>query len=391
MDRVYNRNILVADDQPEIVDDYLRILTSETIRKNDLDALERVLFNDAKTESQSSYAQGINFNVITATQGEEAISLIKDAVKENRPFTVAFLDIRMPPGIDGVHTASEIRKVDPNIHIVFVTAYSDFSHGDILTLMDSTDKFLFLRKPFDADEIKQLALALSEKWNLDRMVNQRTQELKLTRTISIRALAELAELRDFNTGFHIKRVAEYSKLIARVLSRRREPEWCKYITERYIEDIGESSVLHDIGKIGIPDHILLKPGKLTRKEREVMKIHSTIGGDALAKAVKEIEVESFLTLGKHIAYYHHEKFDGSGYPKGLKGETIPLSARIVALADVYDALTSDRPYRKAYSHDVAFRMITQKMGKAQFDPVVLETFIKNEKEVKRIHRTYRQS
>ena len=390
MDRIYNRKILVADDQPEIIDDYLRILTSESIKKNDLDELERVLFNDAKTEAQES-VQGINFNVITATQGEEAISLVKGAVEGKQPFTVAFLDIRMPPGIDGVHAASEIRRIDPNIHIVFVTAYSDFSHGDILTLMDSTDKFLFLRKPFDADEIKQLALALSEKWNLDRMVNQRTQELKLTRTISIRALAELAELRDFNTGFHIKRVAEYSKLIARVLSRRKEPKWCKYITERYIEDIGESSVLHDIGKIGIPDHILLKPGKLTPKERELMKIHSTIGGDALAKAVKEIEVQSFLTLGKQIAYYHHEKFNGTGYPKGLKGETIPLSARIVALADVYDALTSDRPYRKAFSHDVAFRMITQKMGEAQFDPVVLETFTRNEKEVKRIHKTYRQN
>jgi len=388
MQKIYKRKILVTDDQPEVIEDYIRILNSDHHAQDELSVMEADLFGDIYANEQSQLRHSVKYQIHAANQGEDAISMVKEAIEANDPFAVAFLDVRMPPGLDGVHTASEIRRIDPDIHIVFVTAYSDFSHAEILKLMDSTDKFLFLRKPFDADEIRQLALALSEKWNLDKMVNKRTQELKLTRTVSIRALAELAELRDYNTGLHLKRVAEYSKLIARSLSRRREPKWCKYITEQYIEDIGESSVLHDIGKIGIPDHILLKPGRLTPKERELMKIHASIGGDALAKAVKEIEIQSFLTLGKQIAYYHHEKFNGSGYPIGLKGEEIPLSARIVALADVYDALTSNRPYRKAYLHEAAFKIITQKKGQAQFDPVILETFTKNEAEFKKIHKKY---
>ncbi|RPI42707.1 MAG: response regulator, partial [Bacteroidetes bacterium] len=311
MHRLHNRKILVTDDQPEVVEDYIRILKSRSSSGDALDALERDLFGDTSGDNAGCRIPGIRYDVTTASQGEEAISRVKQALDEDDPFAVAFLDIRMPPGIDGVHAAREIRRMDPDIHIVFVTAYSDFSHTEILKLMDSTDKYLFLRKPFDADEIRQLALALSEKWHLDKMVNERNRELQLTRMVGIRALAELAELRDCTTGTHLKRVAEYSKLVARILSRRKEPKWCKYITEQYIQDIGESSVLHDIGKIGIPDYILLKPGKLTRKERELMKIHTTIGGDTLAKAVKEIEIQSFLTLGREIAYNHHEWFDGS--------------------------------------------------------------------------------
>ncbi|MGA1844911.1 MAG: HD-GYP domain-containing protein [bacterium] len=389
MHRMHNRRILVTDDQPEVVEDYLRILKSRKVTGDELDALERDLFGETSGDNPGSQASEIQYNVSTARQGEEAISRVKKALEEDDPFAVAFLDVRMPPGIDGVHAAREIRRMDPNIHIVFVTAYSDFSHTEICRLMESTDKYLFLRKPFDADEIRQLALALSEKWQLDKMVNERTRELQITRTVGIRALAELAELRDCTTGTHLKRVAEYSKLIARILSRRKEPKWCKYITEQYIQDIGESSVLHDIGKIGIPDNILLKPGRLTPKERELMKIHTTIGGDTLAKAVEEIEIQSFLTLGREIAYHHHEWFNGSGYPRGLKGEEIPLSARIVALADVYDALTSDRPYRKAYPHATAFRLITGKRGKVQFDPVVLESFLHHEEAFKNIHSQYR--
>ncbi|MGA1874235.1 MAG: HD-GYP domain-containing protein, partial [bacterium] len=260
--------------------------------------------------------------------------------------------------------------------------------GEAQGSLDLVGRYVFLHKPFDACEIKQLALALIEKWNLRKTIKKKTEELKLAHTTTIRALAELAELRDTDTGNHLKRVSQYSKLIARKLGERRELKWCNYVTEQYVMDIGESSVLHDIGKVGIPDTILLKPDKLTIEEFELMKTHTTIGGDTLTRADKEVGIRSFLTLGKEVAYYHHEKFDGTGYPRGLRGESIPLSARIVALADVYDALTSQRPYRKELSHDTAFHIITKEMGNTHFDPVILEIFCCYEQEFNKIHLQY---
>ena len=150
-------------------------------------------------------------------------------------------------------------------------------------------------------------------------------------------------------------------------------------------DIGESCILHDIGKVGIADSILLKPGKLTDEEFEIMKTRTTIGGNVLSDAVMELGDESFLTLACEIAYHHHEKWDGSGYPKGLKGEEIPLSARIMALADVYDALSSNRPYRKALPDETVYKIITEEMGLNHFDPAILQIFsecIEEFKEVK---------
>lgn len=378
----YNRKILVVDDQPEILEDYLRILGSSTNEKGDeLTALEAELFGDSNTTAHVSSISSLieeEYKIDTASQGVEAISLVKQAVTEKEPFTVAFIDVRMPPGINGVQAAYEIRKIDPDIEIVFVTAYSDVSRGEILDLMGTSDKILYIRKPFDADAIKQLALTLTEKWNLNKTIDKKTAELKLNHAITIRVLAGLAELRDTDTGNHLNRVSEYSKFIARELGKLGAPKWCKYITPMYVEDIGQSSVLHDIGKVGIPDSILLKKGKLTASEFELMKGHTIIGGDALTKADEEMGIQSFLTLAKEIAYYHHEKFDGTGYPMGLKGEEIPLSARIVALADVYDALTSNRPYREALPHEMAAKIITGEMGKKHFDPTILDVFINNQ-------------
>lgn len=385
----YNRQILVVDDQPEILEDYLRILVpAHKDEDNELASLEANLFGRIDETAQTSSRIEYDYELVTASQGEEALSLVKRAVSGNAPFAVAFMDIRMPPGINGVEAAAKIRQIDQDIEIVFVTAYSDVPRDEILNMIGSVDKLLYLRKPFDADEIKQLALALTEKWNLNKTLKNKTEELIQTHTIAIRALAELAELRDTNTGTHLKRVAEYSKFIARELRKCEEPKWCKYVTDRYVEDLGQSSVLHDIGKVGIPDSILLKPGTLTEEEFELMKTHTTIGGEALAKADKESGIQSFLTLGKEIAYYHHERFDGTGYPKGLRGEDIPLSARIVALADVYDAITSDRPYVKASSHEKAFKIITEKLGTKHFDPIILEIFCNNEAEFKKIHDKY---
>lgn len=207
------------------------------------------------------------------------------------------------------------------------------------------------------------------------------KKVQSARNATILGLAKLAEYRDADTGAHLERIREYSKVLAHELSK--QTKYRRYISPDYIEDIYNSAILHDIGKVGIPDSILLKPGRLTTDEFDVVKRHSALGGDALKAVEAKIEGQSFLSLGKEIAYYHHEKWDGTGYPKGLKGEQIPLSARIVALADVYDALTSKRVYKEAFSHEAAMEIIVKDREK-HFDPEIVDAFITHEAEFRRI-------
>lgn len=192
-----------------------------------------------------------------------------------------------------------------------------------------------------------------------------------SRLALIMSLAKLAEFRDKETGYHLERIREYSRCLA--LELKLNPKFKDYITEEYIDDLYYSSILHDIGKVGVPDTILLKPGKLTTKEFEIIKTHTIIGGDAINAIESKMNNRTYLVLGREIAYYHHEKWDGTGYPKGLKGEEIPLSARIVALADVYDALISKRIYKKPYTHEQVVKIINKSKGK-QFDPDIIVAF-----------------
>ena len=196
-------------------------------------------------------------------------------------------------------------------------------------------------------------------------------QLQRTQGAAIRALARLAEYRDPETGFHLQRICEYTRLIA-VEVHIRAP-YSFRITMEYANDISLSSMLHDVGKVSIPDHILLKPGRLDSEEWEVMKKHTVFGWEVLHKADRELGEQSFLTLAASIALSHHERFDGTGYPNGTAGEQIPLSARISAIADVYDALTSARPYKAAWSHEVAVKEILGQSG-AHFDPVLVSIF-----------------
>jgi len=222
---------------------------------------------------------------------------------------------------------------------------------------------------------------ITERKRLERDLLESYRHAQNARAATIVGLAKLAEYRDEATGAHLERIREYARIIAKELANK--SEYKGYITPDYIDDIYSSSILHDIGKVGVPDSVLLKPGKLTKEEFEVIKRHSSLGGDALKAVESQIEGKSFLTLGKEIAYFHHEKWDGTGYPKGLKGEEIPLSARIVALADVYDALTSKRIYKDAYTHDKAKEIIVSDSGK-HFAPDVVEAFLLHEQEFKRI-------
>ncbi|MBI4792666.1 MAG: PAS domain S-box protein [Deltaproteobacteria bacterium] len=216
---------------------------------------------------------------------------------------------------------------------------------------------------------------ITERKKMEKKLLESYRLIDRSRTTAILALAKLAEFRDKDTGCHLERIREYSKILAAELAK--QPSYQHYITREYIDDIYLSSILHDIGKVGIPDYILLKPGKLTMEEYETMKCHSVYGGDALCESEKQTAGQSFLTIGKQIAYYHHEKWDGSGYPNGLAGPKIPLSARIVALADAYDALTSQRCYKSAISHERAKEIIIRDAG-IHFDPDVVEAFLAQE-------------
>ncbi len=227
---------------------------------------------------------------------------------------------------------------------------------------------------------------ITERKKLEKDLLESYRSLQNARAVTILGLAKLAEYRDQNTGAHLERIREYARIIATALSRNEK--YSDYITSEYIEDLYISSILHDIGKVGIPDAILLKPERLTQKEFEIVKCHTTLGGDALKAAEAQIEGQSFLTIGKEISYHHHEKWDGSGYPKGLKGEEIPLSARLVALADVYDALTSDRIYKRAYTHHKAMEILVAERGR-HFDPDIIDAFLLHEEDFKAIRSTMR--
>jgi PAS domain S-box-containing protein len=228
---------------------------------------------------------------------------------------------------------------------------------------------------------------VTERLKAEREKLHLESQLHEARSATILGLAKLAEYRDEGTGTHLERIREYSRIIAQQMAIL--PKYRDYISPLYVEDIFRSSILHDIGKVGVPDAILLKPGELTTDEFEIIKTHAVLGGDALDAIESQIEGTSFLTLGKEIAYYHHEKWDGSGYPKGLEGEQIPLSARMVALADVYDALTSKRFYKDAYSHDRAREIIVDLKG-THFDPDVVEAFLAAESQFDQIRRAMQE-
>ena len=209
----------------------------------------------------------------------------------------------------------------------------------------------------------------------------RTQELIRTRDAVIFGLAKLAESRDPETGHHLERIAAYSTRLASAI--RRHPKYHDAIPASFMQTIGINSALHDIGKVGIPDHVLLKPGPLTEEEIAIMRHHPRIGADCIEQIQRRLGESTFLHQAREIALYHHERWDGTGYPFGIHSEEIPLSARIVTIADVYDALTSRRVYKDPYSHAVSVEKIKQAAGR-QFDPQLVEIFLSIESQFEEI-------
>ena len=217
---------------------------------------------------------------------------------------------------------------------------------------------------------------------------QRYGDLLRTRDAVIFGLAKLAESRDPDTGNHLERIAVYSTRLATVL--RRNPRYRRQLTPAFVKLIGISSALHDIGKVGIEDSILLKPGQFEEQERLVMQMHVAIGGKCIREIESQLGRSNFLQMAREIAFCHHERWDGSGYPKGLAGEEIPLAARIVAVADVYDALATKRVYKAAFPHAKCVEMIRAEAGK-QFDPAVVDAFLEVEAEFRAIAQRCRDA
>ena len=211
------------------------------------------------------------------------------------------------------------------------------------------------------------------------------RELLLTQDITIESMANLAEYRDPETGGHIKRTRRYVKLLSEHI--KKHDKYKHFLSDATIDMLYKSAPLHDIGKVGIPDNILLKPGRLTEEEFEVMKTHTTIGRDVIKSSVRKLGKKSFLTLAAEIAYSHQEKWDGSGYPQGLKGEAIPISGRLMALADVYDALISKRVYKSPSSHVKSVDIIKKGRG-THFDPDMVDAFLEIHEQFRTIAREF---
>lgn len=311
-----------------------------------------------------------DYVIMFARSGDVALRL---ATESAPPPDLILLDVIMP-GMDGYEVCRRLKagKSTGNIPVIFVTGQSeevDEARGLSLGAVD------YISKPFKASLVKtRVANQLELKRHrdrLDELVRERTQELALTKEVTIEAMATLAEWRDPETGGHIKRTQNYVRLLADYLAKH--SKYADQLDANTVELLYLSAPLHDVGKISIPDSILLKPDRLTDEEFTEMKHHTVRGRDALAAAERKLGGNSFLRLAREIAYGHHERWDGKGYPQGLMGEAISLPARLMALADVYDALTSRRVYKQALPHEEVVRMIVAGRG-SQFDPEVVDAF-----------------
>ena len=319
------------------------------------------------------------YKVKAAIDGEKALRI----AQSDAPPDLILLDIMMP-GMDGYEVCRRLQAnpVTRDIPIIFLTAKAGIEDEKMGLELGAVD---YITKPISPPIVlarvrNHLALKASADFLrnkadfLEAEVVRRTAEVMAIQDVTIMAMASLAETRDSDTGNHIRRTQHYVKVLAQHL--RKHPRFASVLDDdRYIALLFKSAPLHDIGKVGIPDRILLKPGKLTFEEFEIMKTHTTLGRDAIQSAEEHLGMKvEFLNLAKEIAYGHQEKWDGSGYPQGAAGEAIPVGARLMAVADVYDALISRRVYKEGMPHDKAAAIIVQGRGQ-HFDPDIVDAFV----------------
>ncbi|MBF0120129.1 MAG: response regulator [Desulfobacterales bacterium] len=345
MDNIKRFKVLIVDDTPMNI---------------------QVVANVLKTEG---------YQIAFAQNGKSALDKIRAT-----EFDLILLDVMMPE-MDGFQVSAKLKEegLATKTPIIFLTAKTETESIVKGFEMGAVD---YITKPFNSVELlararthlelKNSRDVLSE-WNnnLQKKVQEQVAQIYSANIGTIFALAKLAESRDSDTGAHLERVREYSKEL--LIELRKHPKYSD-ITDDYIKYVYEASPLHDIGKVGIKDSILVKPGKLTYEEFEIMKTHTTIGAETLERVNELYPGNTFVSVGYEIALNHHEKWDGSGYPQGLKEENIPLSGRVVALSDVYDALLSKRCYKPAFSNEDAIKIIVEGKGK-HFDPDIVDSFL----------------
>ena len=331
-----------------------------------------------------------HYRTRTASSGKEALAMVRAG-----PPDLVLLDVMMP-GMSGFEVCRDLkaRAETKDIPVIFLTALDDvrdekigFDAGAVDYITKPISQPILLARVKNHLALKAAADFLKDKNRyLIAEVARRTEQVQIIQDVTIMAMASLAETRDNSTGNHIRRTQHYVRALATKLSSL--PRYASELDEQTIESLFKSAPLHDIGKVGIPDAILLKPGKLTPEEFEIMKNHTVLGRDTILAAEKMIDAPStFLRHAREIAMSHQEKWDGSGYPEGLAGEAIPLAARLMAVADVYDALISRRVYKPPFPHEKAVAIITEGRGK-HFDPDLVDAFLLIQDEFRAIAARY---
>ena len=330
------------------------------------------------------------YRVKVANSGEKGLR-----IAITTPPDLILLDVVMPD-IDGYEVCRQLKAhpITRDIPVIFLTAKSRMAEEKRGLDLGAVD---YITKPFSPSivearvraqlRLKAVADGLRDKKGLlEREVAKRTKAVMAIQDVTILAMASLAETRDLMTGNHIRRTQFYMSALA--TSLHDHPRFTHYLDQSTIAMLFKSAPLHDIGKVGIPDCILLKPGRLTSEEFEVMKTHAVLGRNAIEHAESWLGTTlEFLTMAKEIAHYHHERWDGDGYPDSLSGDDIPISARLMAVADVYDALISRRVYKGSQPHWMAVEAIVKDKGR-RFDPDVVDAFVGIQDEFRAIARQY---
>lgn len=332
------------------------------------------------------------YTVLLASHGEEALQL---AASETTPPDLILLDIMMP-GMDGYEVCRRLKAhaATRDIPVMFLTAKSDMRDEQEGFELGAVD---YITKPISPNIVlarvkAQLIVKASADFlrdkneHLEHLVARRTRDILAIQDVAIMAMATLAETRDYDTSKHILRTQHYVKALAERL--KGHPRFADTLNEQTINVIFKSTPLHDIGKVGIPERILLKPGELTPEERDIMKTHTTLGRDAIEQAEQSLGLKvEFFSIAKQIALSHQEKWDGSGYPQGLSGDSIPVAARLMAVADVYDALISPRIYADGMPHEEAVRKVIEAKG-THLDPDMVDAFVEIEQTMNSIAQRY---
>jgi len=324
--------------------------------------------------------------IAVAKSGEQALLRANDDSKPD----LILLDIIMPD-MDGYEVCQHLKANSKtrDIPIIFLTAKDDMDDEITGLSLGAVD---YITKPMSRPIVRarvatHLALADAKRKlsnqndNLERAVDERTQEISAARDVAVYCLGALAEINDNVTPFHLKRTQLYVREIANKL--REDEKYKNTLTDSYIKLLYKTCPLHDIGKVGVPDEILLNQGPLDEKQRKVMQSHTELGKLGIERAERELGSSQFLEVAKDIVYTHHEHWDGSGYPQGLRKQQIPLAGRIMAVADVYDALIVKRPYKEPISHQAATAVIQASSG-SHFDPDVVDAFMRVEHEISQI-------